>query len=226
MAVQGSPVADTGPTGRLGSRYYRPELDALRFFAFLCVFFFHAGAYVSIDPVKYEWLSRVRAVGLFGVPIFFLLSAFLITQLLFSERERTGRIHIPSFYMRRILRIWPLYFTAFFGLAFLNQFWPGIGTDDPHAWIAFTLLCGNWYIFHHGWLAPSVDPLWSVSIEEQFYLIIPLLAARGGRQAVKITAWVLLALAYIAVAKYALHPNAIGNGPTALCSFSSFVRGR
>lgn len=225
MLGHGSPIAETRPAGPLGGRYYRPELDALRFFAFLCVFFFHAGAYVSVDPVKYEWLSRVRAVGLFGVPIFFLLSAFLITELLFRERERTGRIHIPSFYMRSILRIWPLYFTAFFGLAFLNYVWPGIGTDNHHAWMAFTFLCGNWYIFHHGWLAPSIDPLWSVSIEEQFYLIIPLLAARGGRQAVKIAGWVLVALAYIAVVNYALHPNALEEWTNSLVQFQFFCAG-
>jgi peptidoglycan/LPS O-acetylase OafA/YrhL len=97
--------------------YYRPELDALRFFAFMCVFSFHRMDYVPTDPVHDPWLFRIGNVGPFGVPVFFLLSAFLITELLLRERERTGRIHIKAFYIRRILRIWPLYFVAFFGLA-------------------------------------------------------------------------------------------------------------
>ncbi len=62
--------------------------------------------------------------------MFFLLSAFLITELLLRERERTGQIHIKAFYIRRILRIWPLYFVAFYGLALLNHFVPGVGTGD------------------------------------------------------------------------------------------------
>ena len=187
-------------------RYYRPELDALRFFAFFCVFCFHLTYYVSPDPVRDPWLFRLRAVGTFGVPVFFLLSAFLITELLLRERERMGRIHVRAFYMRRILRIWPLYFAAFFGLALLNYFIPGVGTDNPIAWLAFTFFAGNWYIFHHGWIAVAVDPLWSISVEEQFYLVIPVLAALGGRRVLMITSYLLLAVAYLTVLLYAMHP--------------------
>ena len=190
-----------------GSRYYRPELDALRFFAFLCVFIFHRMDYVEIDPVRDLWLARLGNIGPFGVPVFFLLSAFLITELLLRERERTGRIHIQAFYMRRILRIWPLYFLVFFGLAFLNHFVPGTGTDDPLAWLAFTFFTGNWYILRHGWIAGSVDPLWSISVEEQFYIVIPVLAAFAGRKAVVVVSWILLAIAFVTVVLYALDPT-------------------
>ncbi len=115
------------------SSYYRPELDALRFFAFLCVFSFHRMDYVPTDPVRNHWLYLIGNVGPFGVPVFFLLSAFLITELLLREREKPGRIHIRAFYVRRMLRIWPLYFVAFFGLALLNHFVAGVGTGDPLA---------------------------------------------------------------------------------------------
>ena len=189
------------------SRYYRPELDALRFFAFLCVFVFHRMDYVETDPVRNLWLARIGNIGPFGVPVFFLLSAFLITELLLRERERTGRVHIQAFYMRRILRIWPLYFLVFFGLALLNHFVPGTGTDDPLAWLAFTFFTGNWYILRHGWIAGSVDPLWSISVEEQFYIVIPVLAAFAGRKAVIIVSWLLLAIAYVTVVLYALDPS-------------------
>lgn len=192
--------------------YYRPELDALRFFAFLCVFSFHRMDYVPTSPVHNRWIFRFCNIGPFGVPVFFLLSAFLITELLLRERERTGRIHIKAFYMRRILRIWPLYFVAFFGLAMLNRFVPGVGSNDPLAWLAFTFFAGNWYILHHGWIAGAVDPLWSISVEEQFYIVIPLLAAFAGRRAVAIASYILLALAYITVLLYALHPTVGDNG--------------
>ncbi len=192
--------------------YYRPELDALRFFAFLCVFSFHRMDYVPTDPVLHPWLFRIGNIGPFGVPVFFLLSAFLITELLLRERERTGKIHIKAFYVRRILRIWPLYFVAFFGLALLNHFVPGVGTGDPFAWLAFTFFAGNWYILHHGWIAGAVDPLWSISVEEQFYIVIPVLAAFAGRRAVAIVSCVLLGIAYVTVLLYALHPTVGDNG--------------
>ena len=190
-----------------GSRYYRPELDALRFFAFLCVFIFHRMDYVETDPVRNLWLARLGNIGPFGVPVFFLLSAFLITELLLRERERTGRIHIQAFYMRRILRIWPLYFLVFFGLAFLNHFVPGTGTDDPAGLAGLHVFTGNWYILRHGWIAGSVDPLWSISVEEQFYIVIPVLAAFAGRKAVVVVSWILLAIAFVTVVLYALDPT-------------------
>jgi peptidoglycan/LPS O-acetylase OafA/YrhL len=202
-----------GAASNLGSdSYYRPELDALRFFAFLCVFIFHRMDYVPTDPVRNPWLFRLGNIGPFGVPVFFLLSAFLITELLLRERERTGRIHIKAFYVRRILRIWPLYFIVFFGLALLNHFVPGVGTTDPFAWLAFTFFAGNWYILHHGWIAGSVDPLWSISVEEQFYIVIPVLAAFAGRRAVAAVSYLLLALSYVTVLLYALHPTSGDNG--------------
>src|ERR1039458_6841980 len=124
--------------GSKSSAAYRPELDALRFFAFLCVFCFHRMDYVGTDPIRDRWGFRIGTIGAFGVPVFFLLSAFLITDLLLRERERTGRVHIQAFYIRRILRIWPLYFAAFFGLSVLNRFVPAVSTNDPFAWLAFT----------------------------------------------------------------------------------------
>jgi peptidoglycan/LPS O-acetylase OafA/YrhL len=195
-----------------GGVYYRPELDALRFFAFLCVFSFHRMDYVPTDPAHHPWLFRIGNIGPFGVPVFFLLSAFLITELLLRERERTGKIHIKAFYMRRILRIWPLYFLVFFGLALLNRFVPGVGTKDPLACLAFTFFAGNWYILHHGWIAGSVDPLWSISVEEQFYIVIPIIAAFAGRRALAVVSGLLLIISYLTVLLYALHPVTGDNG--------------
>ncbi len=208
-------------------RYFRPELDALRFFAFLCVFFYHRMDYVPLDRVRNPILYPTGIIGAFGVPVFFLLSAFLITELLFRERDRTGHIHIRSFYIRRILRIWPLYFLAFFGLALLNHFTPDVGTGSLKAWAYFTLFAGNWYITLHGWIAGSVDPLWSISVEEQFYLAIPILAAFGGRRAVAIVSTLLLLGSSLTVLLYALHhaPEDAGEWTNSFTHFQFFAAG-
>ena len=209
------------------SRYYRPELDALRFFAFLCVFCFHRMDYVPLDGARSPWFFDFSTAGAFGVPVFFLLSAFLITELLVRERETAGRVHVKAFYVRRILRIWPLYFAAFFGLAALNHVLPGVGPANHSSWLAFSFFAGNWYILKHGWIAGPVDPLWSISVEEQFYIFIPLVVAFGGRRSVRVACYALLAVAYLAILRYALHPTTGDNGEwtDSLVHFQFFCAG-
>jgi len=118
------------------ARFYRPELDAGRFFAFLAVLLHHGPA----APGLAGW---VRDIGGFGLSMFFVLSAYLITELLLIEREQTGTIAWKKFYIRRSLRIWPLYLVAQ-----SLRLWP----IDAERLLA---------------------PLWSILIEEQFYLIWP-----------------------------------------------------
>lgn len=185
------------------SRFYRPELDALRFFAFLCVFIFHRMDYVAVDPASQPLYYAIATAGAFGVPIFFLLSSFLIVELLLREREQTGSIHIKSFYLRRILRIWPLYFAAFFGLVVLGHFLPNVGPKTYGTWAAFLLFAGNWYILHHGWIAGPLDPLWSIAVEEQFYIAIPLLSRVGGRKLITAVSAALLIISYLTSVHYA-----------------------
>ena len=96
-------------------RFYQPELDGLRFYAFLGVFVCHslpldAAFYHSLHlPMPWLW-GAVAVSGASGVDLFFALSAFLITSLLLRERQETGGLSLRLFYIRRILRIWPLYF--------------------------------------------------------------------------------------------------------------------
>ena len=99
------------------ARYYRPELDILRFFAFMLVFVSHTtptdSEYWANLPIFGPLATLFNAAalgGAFGVDLFFALSSFLITTLLLKEREAEGRIDVGAFYLRRLLRIWPLYF--------------------------------------------------------------------------------------------------------------------
>jgi peptidoglycan/LPS O-acetylase OafA/YrhL len=184
------------------SRYYRPELDVLRFLAFLLVFWVHRSDLAPTDRVAHPWLYELTLVGVFGVPVFFLLSAFLIGELLMREREQTGTVHVAAFYMRRVLRIWPLYIAVFCGLALLSLVVPHAGSASPGVWLAFMLFAGNWWITFNGWIEYPLNPLWSISVEEQFYLAVPFLMRMGSR-ALVIACSVCLAVAYLTIAYYA-----------------------
>lgn len=123
--------------------------------------------------------------------IFFLLSAYLITELLQRERQSTGSVHLKAFYARRILRIWPLYFAALFFGALVSR-------TGPQEWIgvwrmvSFLFLAGNWYTAFHGFGANPIAPLWSISLEEQFYLIWPGIAKAGGRRTLLTASFVVI----------------------------------
>ena len=180
-------------TRQAAARYYRPELDVLRFIAFLFVFMTHRTDLAPIDQARHPWFHAFAQIGVYGVPVFFFLSAYLITELLERERSATGAIDVRAFYVRRILRIWPLYFLVFFGLVLLNLVLPGAGADSPAKWLFFTLFAGNWYITFNGWIEYPVNPMWSLSVEEQFYIVIPFLASLGRRALVAVNVAVLAA---------------------------------
>lgn len=192
-------------------RYYRPELDVLRLIAFLLVFFTHRMDLAPINRLEHPWRYNFSLIGVFGVPVFFLLSAFLITELLLREREETGEVHLLPFYVRRVLRIWPLYFGAFFGLAALSLWIPYVGVRKPAAWLAFTFFSGNWYIWLHGWFREyPINPFWSISVEEQFYLVIPLIVRYGGARWLWRACLGFLVMAYVAIYLYG-HPPFLGH---------------
>jgi len=157
-------------------RFYRPELDGLRFFAFLMVFIAHAAP----DPAAWErrlggpwtFLAAISAAGVYGVDLFFSLSAYLITTLLLREQERTGEIQAGRFYGRRALRIWPLYFVMLTLTPIFARLIPGEHLSKPYL-EAFLLFAGNWACSWWGYPSSVVTPLWSVSIEEQFYVAWP-----------------------------------------------------
>lgn len=192
------PIQIGGVRPRPTGRFYRPELDGLRFIAFFLVFSCHAtGSVIWLPPVG-PFLEHLARGGSFGVDLFFLLSAYLITELLLREKLATGSIDVSGFYMRRILRIWPLYF-AFLGFFLVARTFTH--TVFPNAaFAAFALFCGNWYLAGLPPDAPlrsPVVPLWSVSVEEQFYLAWPLVvrfASKAGMVACAIglcvTSWI------------------------------------
>jgi peptidoglycan/LPS O-acetylase OafA/YrhL len=180
-------------------RFYRPELDGLRFYAFLGVFVFHSlpsqpAFYHGLHlPLPSLWGAVVKS-GASGVDLFFALSAFLITSLLLRERHETGGISLRLFYIRRILRIWPLYFLVVaLGVVLAHTM-----ANQPLPWYyvaGYLLFVGNWVHAVFGAPKSICSPLWTVSIEEQFYLIWPLLMKTLERRGMIIAASVTLLLA-------------------------------
>lgn len=172
--------------------YYRPELDALRFLAFGLVFLHHL-------PVgRHASVAAIRQGGAFGLSIFFCLSAYLIITLLLKEKDRTGTVRLRWFAVRRMLRIWPLYF-GILGLGWvLGRIWPVVYVSGKQI-VLFTVMLGNVWILRHGWMGSPANIVWSISIEEQFYLGIPFLVRAGGRRAIAICCVAALVVAYLAL---------------------------
>jgi peptidoglycan/LPS O-acetylase OafA/YrhL len=149
------------------ARYYRPELDVLRFAAFFSVFIFHAP--------HIPRLEFVQRAGSAGLPLFFFLSAFLITELLLRERELLGTVRLKAFYVRRILRIWPLYFLGVGTALLWSRFVPIYHLEQLQI---------LYLLFFVGFLGRELhyNPagvLWSVSVEEMFYLVWPMAGKLG-----------------------------------------------
>ncbi len=153
------------PTPHLG---YLPSLDGIRAIAVLAVMIFHSAV---------PWLPG----GFLGVDVFFVLSGFLITSLLLQEVERTGGIDFKRFYLRRIRRLVPAFLAVILVSALLillfAQDAAGKYREDV---LASALYVNNWFnifsdqsYFEAIGRPPMLQHLWSLAVEEQFYLIWP-----------------------------------------------------
>lgn len=170
-------------TTTTNNKIYFPNLDGLRFISFLSVFFYHSFAtnYQHIKTDSFYTFVKFFLVenGILGVNFFFVLSGFLITYLLLAEKNNYGSININSFYMRRILRIWPLFYLCIvFGFFIFPKLKLMMGqVPNETAEIEYYLVFLNNLNFIKNGLpdASTLGVLWSVAVEEQFYLFWPLL---------------------------------------------------
>ena len=160
-----------------------PNLNGVRFIAAFWVIVHHIEQYK--EKFGYDnqlfYTRFIRMIGPLGVFLFFVLSGFLITSLLLVEKERTKTINIKNFYVRRVLRIWPLYyFTVFLGLfilphiSYLNISGESelIKVDFTEKLILYLLILPNIVtgVFKH---IPYLSQNWSIGVEEQFYYFWP-----------------------------------------------------
>ncbi|MBF4470294.1 acyltransferase family protein [Flavobacterium sp. HJJ] len=163
---------------------YFPNLNGIRFLAALLVIIHHTEQIKNLLGLNSKWDNPfVKLIGPLGVILFFVLSGFLITYLLLVEENQTKTIRVKSFYMRRILRIWPLYylivglsFFLFSRVSFFNieELSGHIFDNVALKLIMFILFLPNLALILFS-PVPYASQTWSVGVEEQFYLIWPIL---------------------------------------------------
>lgn len=188
---------------------YRPEIDGLRSIAVYLVLFFHAGM------VTFEG-------GFIGVDLFFVLSGFLVSAVILSEVDRLGTFDLGNFYSRRVRRLLPAAVVVIVATALVQVLVAALPTrldfvDDARASL---LYFANWHFiteardyFADGNDSPYLH-FWSLAIEEQFYIVFPLLvlgALRFGRRPIRALA---LMVATVAVASIVLQVWRAAGDPT------------
>lgn len=197
--IVSSPVAP-------GQAQYRPDIDGLRAVAILTVLFFHLG------------VSGFSG-GYIGVDVFFVISGYLITKLIRDEVSATGTFSFPNFYIRRIRRLFPsMVFTLCLSLVaaaflFSAQFFERFGASLLHALFS---LSNFYFLKNSDYFAPAaeLEPLlhtWSLSVEEQFYLLWPvtlvflLKKSRGFRFGI----FLILFAISLALTRYYIHQTSM-----------------
>lgn len=165
-------------------KVYFKNLDGIRFCAAFLVLLQHAFGFKKGYSDSSAFVDRCFAdTGRLGVNLFFVLSGFLISYLLLMEKEATGTISYRNFYLRRILRIWPLYLGYGLILTFVSPYVAqqlGWGNDTTFPLMMLNLVfllffSVNMQIAFIGTNRGMFEISWSVCIEEQFYLVWPLL---------------------------------------------------
>ena len=163
----------TPPAGRpISAVPYLPGLDGVRALAVMAVILYHAGV---------SWMPG----GFLGVEVFFVISGYLITLLLLAEHERTGRISVSAFYGRRARRLLPALMVLLAAVATLYSVVPYLRSSlaRERAGLFWGFFYGsNWYQIHVGQSyfdstarPPLLRHLWSLAVEEQFYIVWPLI---------------------------------------------------
>jgi peptidoglycan/LPS O-acetylase OafA/YrhL len=188
---------------------YLPGIDGLRAISVLAVLVFH---HYWVGGTSEGWLPG----GFLGVEVFFVVSGYLITSLLLAERRETGRISLPNFWLRRARRLLPaLWVMLAVVVAYSLLFVPdAIGTLRSDTLAALTYTSNWWQILAHrnyftvAGREPLLTHLWSLAIEEQFYLLWPPLLILGlrklGRQKMLGT---VIAVALISIISCAVTAN-------------------
>ncbi len=165
------------------NKVYFPNLDGLRLIGSLIIIVFH------IENLKFLagkephlWIKSYLPLGRLDVSLFFVLSGFLIGYLLLKEKHDTGDILIKKYYIRRALRIWPLYYfivlVGFFVFPYLAEKWnlPDLGINSPYKNYDFVL--SLFFLPIYGIRLRAIGATWSVRVEELFYIIEPFILKR------------------------------------------------
>ncbi len=175
----------TSTANKIENRVYFPGLNGIRALAAISVLLAHIDEYkwrlnLEIPPM----FPKVLLNGINAVLMFFVLSGFLITYLLLTEIHKTGTVSVRKFYARRILRIWPVYYLlVFLGLTLFpliiqaSQYQGNFAPQPlpPISILLYVVLIPN-AVGYFSAASPVFQQLWTIGIEEQFYLLWPALS--------------------------------------------------
>lgn len=168
-----------------------PNITSLRFFLAFLVMLFHIPQFFGNRGLPAFSDLPVFNKGSEAVYMFFALSGFLIIRQLFEEKKASGKIDLKKFYTRRMLRIFPLYYlVAVIGIAYYHIVLPKMGYDfsnDYNLWegiaLLFTFFPNIFATFRPGGI---LEMLWSIGVEEQFYLLIAPLILLVSKKYIKV----------------------------------------
>lgn len=161
---------------------YLPNLDGLRFIGAMLILVLHVEdmkvrhGRAAIPVIRY-----FHPTGEMVVSLFFVLSGFLITYLLIKEKNETGDINLKGYYLRRTMRIWPLYYLivilGFFVFPYLDVYFNGNYSENiySHFWLYFAgcLLFLSPFVRTSIGIPQTIGPIWSIGVEEAFYICWP-----------------------------------------------------
>lgn len=179
---------ESNPSQQLGKGLHYPGLNELRALAALSVIPGH------VEQMKqlfgHPWSMWFPIPGFFGVNLFFALSGFLITSLLMEEKSRSGSVGLKRFYFKRMLRIWPLYFFVVGLSVFVLNRIPALQMPQLSTALYDNLTLGSSVLLlfilpqYLSFIVPYASQIWSVGVEEQFYLVQPFAIKVVGRVSV------------------------------------------
>lgn len=152
------------------SKLYFPQLDSIRGISFIAIFLFHALRVPAGQFFLSGFVNYLHTYLQLGIEVFFVLSSFLLTFLALNEYQKENNFSFKNYFRRRALRIWPLYFfilfISFAIFPFLaNTF--NIKMSLPNGWY-YVFFISNFYRIDHVFF---LRILWSISVEEQFYMV-------------------------------------------------------
>lgn len=158
------------------SRVYLPNLNTIRAIAALIVIISHIERKLSFFNLPFN--IKIAKMGPVGVTLFFSLSGFLITYLLLIEKDRFQKINIKDFYIRRFLRIWPIYYLVLLFVYLLVPFLlPEYYIEEKDRFTLSSALLNVFFLTNVTMVLKYtpliINVIWSIGIEEQFYLFWP-----------------------------------------------------
>jgi peptidoglycan/LPS O-acetylase OafA/YrhL len=171
---------------------YLKQLDGIRAIAALLVLALHFFTWNSSNSALTRILGHYAVIGQTGVTLFFVLSGFLITRILLVSKENPH--YFSSFYVRRLLRIFPLYYLFLTVTYFVVPVWQHVSVPSFSGQLYFWVYLQD-FVYTFNWRAAGPPHTWSLAVEEHFYLLWPMLVYFLGARGIKISVVVILFLA-------------------------------